>query len=96
MFKITKNSVIKSLDEEIDRVIIDMSMLKADSDEYKNMTDNLEKLYKARSHTRDSRISPDTLLVVVGNLIGIGIILGYEKAGVITSKALSFVIKGRV
>ena len=31
-----------------------------------------------------------------GNLMGIFLILGYEKANVITSKALGFIIKGRV
>jgi len=42
------------------------------------------------------KFSPDTLLVVGGNLLGIGFIIWHEKLNVISSKALSFVIKGRV
>jgi hypothetical protein len=41
-------------------------------------------------------VSPDTIAVVAGNLLGIILILGYEKADVITTKALGFVLKGRV
>ena len=42
------------------------------------------------------KISPDTLLVVGGNLLGILLILNFEKADIVTSKALGFVLKGRV
>jgi hypothetical protein len=43
-----------------------------------------------------TRVSPDTLLIVGGNLIGIVLILGYEHLHVVTSKALGFVLRGRV
>jgi len=42
------------------------------------------------------KVSPDTLLVVAGNLLGIVLILTYEKANIITTKALNFILKGRV
>ena len=42
------------------------------------------------------RISPDTMLIVGGNLVGIMMILGYEKANVLTSKALGMILRGRV
>lgn len=42
------------------------------------------------------KISPDTVLVVAGNLLGILLILTYEKADIITSKAINFILKGRV
>lgn len=42
------------------------------------------------------RISPDTIAVVAGNLAGILLILNFEKLGNVTSKALGFVLKGRV
>jgi Zn-dependent oligopeptidase len=70
----------------------DVSRLK----EYSNMIDNLEKLYKAKDSEKSRKISPDTIAIIVGNLLGIGLILGYEKANVITSKAVAFVLKGRV
>lgn len=42
------------------------------------------------------KISPDTVLVVAGNLLGILLILTYEKTDFITSKAINFILKGRV
>lgn len=44
----------------------------------------------------DWKISSDTLLIVCGNLLGILLILNHEKLDIISSKALGFVIKGRV
>lgn len=41
-------------------------------------------------------ISPDTLLVVAGNLVGILLILNFEKMDIVRSKAIGFVLKGRV
>ena len=42
------------------------------------------------------KISPDTLLVVLGNLAGILLILKFEKLDVIATKAIGFVLIGRV
>ena len=42
------------------------------------------------------KISPDTLLVVGANLLGIVLILKQEKIDIVSSKALNFVLKGRV
>ena len=42
------------------------------------------------------KFSPDTLLVVAGNLIGIMLILNFEKLDIVRSKAMSFVLKNRL
>lgn len=42
------------------------------------------------------KFTPDTLLVVGGNLMGILLILNFEKLDIVRSKALGFVLKGRV
>ena len=41
-------------------------------------------------------ISPDTLLIVGGNLLGILLILNYEKLDIVSSKAVGFILKARV
>ena len=41
------------------------------------------------------RVSLDTWAIIGSNLAGIVLILGYEKANVVTSKALGFVMKLR-
>lgn len=40
--------------------------------------------------------SPDTLLIVGANLLGILLILNYEKLDIVSSKAVSFILKARV
>ena len=67
----------------------------ADEDETARLVDQITKLYKAKELFARKPISRDTLVLVAGNLIGIILILNYEKAGVVTSRALNFVMKLR-
>lgn len=98
MFKITKKDKRTNLEKEIDEVIKIMSQYPPDWEMYGIMSENLERLYKAKAEENKSKskISPDTIAIIAGNLLGIGLILGFEKANVITTKALGFIIKGRV
>jgi hypothetical protein len=96
MFKITKKKERTELEEEIHSVLCNMSTFAPDSEEYTKQAENLERLYKAKSYEKDRSVSPDTIAVIAGNLLGIALILGFEKANVITTKALGFVIRGRV
>lgn len=84
------------LEVVIDSILDDMSKLEPNSDEYTDMANNLEKLLKAKSCEKLKGISPDTIAIVLGNLLGIVLILKHEKIDIITTKALSFVLKGRV
>ena len=96
MIKLTKRDKKTNLEKEIDDVLSEMELLDKDSKEYRTRVVHLERLYKAKGYDKSRHVSPDTIAIVAGNLLGILIILGYEKANVITSKALGFVIKGRV
>ncbi len=84
------------LENAIDSILDDMSNFEANSDEYSDMATNLEKLLKAKSYEKQKGISPDTIALVAANLIGIVLILKHEKVDIITSKALGFVLRGRV
>jgi len=84
------------LENAIDSILDDMSKFDANSDEYSDMATNLEKLLKAKSYEKQKNISPDTIALVAANLIGIVLILKHEKVDIITSKALGFVLRGRV
>lgn len=82
------------LEKAIDRLHEDMQTVEPYSEQYTQMTKNLSELYKLRDHDgRRWPVSPETLAVVAGNLIGIGMIVGHERAHVVTSKALSFITK---
>lgn len=96
MIKLTKHDKRTNLEKEIDDVLKEMKLLDKDSKEYKTRVVHLERLYKAKGYEKSRTVSPDTVAVVVGNLLGILVILNFEKANVITSKALGFVLKGRV
>lgn len=94
MFKFTKKKQTK-LELEIDSILTDMEDMYVDSDEYTTAINHLSKLYELKSKDKEFNISPDTVAVVAGNLLGILLILKHEDLNIITSKALGFVIKGR-
>lgn len=84
------------IDEAIEAILIDLRTKKATDPEYAVMTAQLEKLYKLKEiDISKKRVSPDTLAVIAGNLAGIVLILGYERAHVVTSKAIGFVMKAK-
>lgn len=41
-------------------------------------------------------VSPDAIAGIAANLLGIGLILGFEKANVITTKSLGFIPKIKI
>lgn len=84
------------LDKEITRVIYDMSNTDSHSPEYKEMANNLRTLNEIREGRKSRRVSPDTVLIVTANLVGILAVLAFEDDHVITRKALSFVLKPKI
>jgi len=78
---------------ELNRIANEM-MLEEDQGKF----ESLKKKYDVISNmlTADWKISPDTLLIVGANLLGILLILNHERLDIISTKALGFVIKGRV
>lgn len=79
---------IKSLEDE-------MLTRDGDSEDYATMLNRLERLYKLKEKHSSRRVSPDTLILVGGNILGIIIIVGYEHSHVIATKALGFAGKLR-
>jgi len=94
--KLFKKDKRTNLEREIDSVLAIMSVWTPKSKEYTTMVENLEKLYKMKTESRVQKIKPDTIALLAGNLLGIVLILTYERTNVITTKALNFVTKGRV
>ena len=81
------------VDEAIGKVLTEMRQYGLDAPEYREAIEYLDRLMKMRTEERRNRISPDTILIVAGNLLGILIIVGYERGHVMTSKAMTFVVK---
>lgn len=90
-----KKNEPSKLDQAIDAVFADMSGFTSDSDEFNAMTNQLDRLYKLKEIDSSPRVSPDTMLLVTSNLVGILIIVGHERAHIIATKALMFISKPR-
>jgi hypothetical protein len=85
-----------TLDEAIELLLLEMKSHEAYTDQYSNCVDQLAKLYDIKkSLEKDNKkiVSYDQMLAVAGNLAGILLILNFERAGIVTSKALGFVAK---
>ena len=94
MFKRKNNTVITHLIEQINEATTQLGSLTATDEEYSKTIDQIERLHKLLAKEREGfRVSPDTLIIVAGNLLGIVLILNYERLVVITSKAVGFVGK---
>jgi len=81
----------QALNRVIDDALQYMTGTPIDDENYDKMLTRLERLAKLRRNPDDRRVSPDTLAMILGNLVGIGMIVGHERAHVVTSKALMFI-----
>jgi hypothetical protein len=82
-----------TLESVIDYALSELSGHDASSEEYAQIVDQLTKLNAIHDAKPKDRLSKDTLAMVIGNLVGIIVIVGHERAHVITSKAVGFVGK---
>lgn len=96
--KITDLFVAKSnsLDVEIEAVLSKLRKEDPCSDNYDILMNNLERLYELRNLDSKGKITPDAKALILSNILGIVVILSYERFNVITTKALGFVPRLRV
>jgi len=92
-FRITTEP--SNLDVAIDVALESLSKEKPDTDEYTKILDQIVRLNKLKEKPSSSRVSPDALIAVFGNLAGIVLIINHERVNVITTKALGFVMKSK-
>ncbi len=83
------------VEKEIVDLFAKLSQHKADSKEYAIVLDQITKLHKLKADEKPPRVSPDTLVLVGANLLGIVMILSHERLNIITTKATSLVQKLR-
>lgn len=88
MFK--KSEIDTKIDEEILRLLSQMSKDGHDTEEYPSMVDQVVKLQTIR---HAGGISKETWATIAANLTGIIVILGFERTNVIASKAFGLVKK---
>lgn len=92
------NEEIPGLEDAIKAALTRLADHEPYSPEYVKTVEQIEKLYKMRAPQPELRkpVSYDALIAAGANLAGIVAVLGYERAHVITSKALGFIIKTRL
>lgn len=93
---ITKIVKPNKLNEEIDSLFDELQYHEKNSPEYAQILNQIDKLEKMKAMRKDHHIRPDQMVGAGASLAGILLILKHEELNVLTSKALSFVIKGRV
>lgn len=94
MMKKESNSFV---DDAIEQVASEMKYEEPGTEKFAALAQQLDQLYKTKKNVVEKPLfSPDILLTVGGNLLGIGLILSYERVNVIATKALGFVLKNRI
>lgn len=91
MFKFKKTpSQPTALDNAIENALNDLSPY---DDDYTKKVKAIAQLHKLKQDEKPERVSADTVALIIGNLVGIGIIVAHERVHVITSKSVSFLRK---
>lgn len=91
-----KSKAEQTIDLEINKVFERMAKEDISGVEYETYLSDIERLTNLKVIMTERKVSKDTLVIVGANLLGIALILGYEQMHVVSSKALGFVIRGRV
>jgi hypothetical protein len=92
---IRKPKTKSGLEDAIEDALRELKGHDTTTKEYSTAVDQIVKLHALKQNEKQDRVSKDTLAIVAGNLLGIVMIVGHERAHVITSKAISFVGKFR-
>lgn len=92
MFDWNNKKNVAGLDDAIERLLIDMNVYPTESDEYAILVGHLTTLNDLKAKAK-WKFSGDGMLAAGANLLGILLIISHEQTNVLTSKALSFVMK---
>lgn len=88
----TKFKTRLKLDQEIESELSKLSQT-TDSDEYESIVARIARLQKLKAEQAPRLPSPDTMLIVGGNILGIIWLTAVEREHPMTSKALNFVLR---
>lgn len=86
------------LEAAIMHVTLAMMQAEPASEEFKALVERLDTLYRLKEIDKTNNppsVDVNTVIVVAANLFGIVLICNYEKAHVLTSKAMNFLTKAR-
>lgn len=87
---------LKVIDEEIERLANQLRNMSPVEEDYIKVADNLKVLCEAREKKNSRDISNEALLAAAINIVGILIVLNFERTDVITSKAFGWISRGKL
>jgi hypothetical protein len=82
-----------AIEWQIDAVYARMREVPITSEEYPKLVVYLERLNKIKHEGKRNPVSLDTIVTVVGSLLGIGMIIVYEQKHVMTSRAMQHLVR---
>lgn len=91
----TRKTRTTRLDPAIEELLEELKGFEGNDDNYKLTTEQLEKLYALRDQELPKTVSPDTCVIVGGNLAIATLILWFERSSVVTTKLTGFLSKLR-
>ena len=89
MFGLFGEKTPSLLDAPITRVLVEMSEYGPGTPEYDRLLQQLSTLYELKAKERRHLISPDVALETAGRLLGVLIIVNFERTHVWVTKAMS-------
>lgn len=84
------------LEESIASAYNQLESHDAGTEKYADILDKIERLEALRPKKKGLSVSGDALIAAGANIAGIMLILNYEKLGIVTSKAVGFIIKSKL
>ena len=89
-----KNPLKSNFQEAIDDLLIEMKETDKTSPEYQQLNEQLRMLTETQTNKKSGKVKlTEAGIVVAGNLAGVLAIIHYEQLNVMTSKALSLIVK---
>ena len=84
----------EELDNCINMLLVEIRENGADAPEFPELLNRLERLHKLKSEEDNKqRVSPEVVWTVVGNIVCVVLVIGYEQKHVISSKAMTFIAR---
>lgn len=84
------------LEIAVDQATRELNNFVIGSEEYEKALDHLAKLHKMLIEEKSASVDMNTMVVVGANLLGILMIIKHEYVNVVSSKAMSLILKPRI
>lgn len=81
--------------QELIRLLTEVKEMPVDSKEYSEAIKNVHILAQAVAEKAPAEVDMNTVVLAVTNILGILLVLNYEKINVLTSKSFGMIHKGR-